>query len=133
MPEDQLMFRVLFRRPHYPVIIISADRLRVAYDLLALGRACLRSTPLEGKTQVSIIDASASEFEYNPETLSVIPSFYIMKPWSKKRMVDLYNQSVNAQELGGYYSDRSLNNKPVSRVTADLCDLIKRSNRGKDR
>jgi hypothetical protein len=133
MPDDQIMFRILLRSPIYPVIVISADRLRTAHNLNTLAVACLRSTPPEGKEHVTIIDTSARGFEYDLETVSVMPSFFMMKPLSKKRLVDLYNQSANARESGEYYSERSLNNKPLARVIADLCHLIKSNNRGKDR
>ena len=123
---DLILFRVLLRCPEYPVIILSADRLRTATDLQSLAMACVQSTPHDGKSHVTAVDATGSEFWYSQESYVISPGF-IFKKWTKKRLIDLYNQSVNARDTGVMYSDRSLGNKPFVRVFTDLCSLIEQS------
>lgn len=123
---DKIIFHVVFRSPKYPVIINSSDRLRAAKSLQGLAKACLLSSIHENNHHIIIINVTGDEFWYVPDFYAVSPGF-IHKRWTKKRMIDLYNQSVNARETGVTYSDRSLGNKTLARVTADLCALIERS------
>jgi hypothetical protein len=122
-------FQVLLLRPHYPVIIVSADRLKTAARLKELALDCLTAIPISPSTHITVIDADGKEFSYFSEKHFLLPAWNAPRPWSKKRMVDLYNQSINAREIGEIYPERSLNNKSVTQVVTDLCALIKSSNR----
>lgn len=123
---DQIIFRMLLRNPKYPMVILSADRLRVVTGLQTLATACVHSTPHDDKRHVTAVDATGNEFWYLPESYVISPGFYFKK-WTKKRLVNLYNQSVNARDTGVMYSDRSLGNKPFVRVFTELCSLINQS------
>lgn len=126
MTDDTFRFYALLRNPEYPVIILSSDRLRAAKNLDTLAMACLLSTVSENKHHVTVIDITGDEFWFVPGVYAITPGF-IHKRWTKKRMIDLYNQSVNARETGVTYSDRSLGNKSLARITTDICALIEES------
>ena len=119
---------MLLRNPHYPVIIVSADQLRSAKSLKGLAEACLISSVPDNSRQVIAIDITGDEFWYTPGSYVIWPGF-IHKPLTKKRMIDLYNESANARDTGVLYSDRSLGNKTLARISTDLCELIRLSNR----
>ena len=122
---EKIIFHVIFRKPNYPVIVISSDRLRVARSLKTLAEACLMSPIVDSTKHVIVLDATGEEFWYLPDQYTVAPGFF-PKRWTKKRMIDLYNQSANAQETGVTYSDRSLGSKSFDRIVSDLCALIQK-------
>ena len=128
--SETITVQMIFRKPRYPVMIVSGDRLRAAKSFKGLAQACVVSTIPEGGHHVTIIDITGDEFWYLPDTYLVSPGF-LHKRWTKKRMIDLYNQSTNAAETGKLYSDRSLGNKSLERVTRDLCMLIDEANKRK--
>ena len=95
----KILFHALLRIPDYPVIIVGADRLRTAKNLKGLAEACLVSPLPEGESMIIAIDITGDEFWHSPGQYAIIPGF-VHKQWTKKRMVDLYNQSTNARETG---------------------------------
>jgi len=124
--DNGIIFKTCWRSPKYPVIIMAPDRLWATKSLNGLARVCLGSPTDDAGQQIFIIDATGDEFIYVSKSYAVVPNI-IHKMWTKKRMIDLYNQSVNARETGIKYSERSLGNKHIARITADLCALIEKS------
>jgi len=117
-------FLVLLRRPRYPVIVLSADRLRAAENLQQLADACVISTPPAGSNHINVVDITLEIFWYDPDTLTLMPGF-MQRIKSKKALIDIYNQSANARESERYYSEKSLANKSVARVVMDLIELMR--------
>jgi len=56
MKEQEVEFKVLFRSPKYPVIIISQDKLLTSYDIDTLAIALLSVPPPCEKDYVKVID-----------------------------------------------------------------------------
>jgi len=124
MVQDQVEFRILFRRPVYPVIVISEDRLMVASNLKSLAKSCLSAKIGKGEKIIRAIDSSAEEFWYSPDNFAFAPGF-AFKRWTKKKIIELYNDSSNAKELDIKYPLKSLSNKRLSRIIADICKMLK--------
>lgn len=124
MGKDQVEFRILFRKPVYPVIVISEDRLVVASNLNNLAKSCLTAKIRKGEKIIKAIDSSAKEFWYSPDNFAFAPGF-AFKRWTKKQIIELYNGSSNAKELDKKYPLKSLSNKRLSRVIADICNILK--------
>jgi hypothetical protein len=123
MGEDQIRFNILFRRPKYPVIIISSDGLNSAYDIDQLAAHCILSEPFDNEFFVEIIDSTGEEFWYSPEHFTLSPGMAI-KRWTKKRVIELYNNSPNATYNKNSYPIKSLSNKRLSRIISDICELL---------
>jgi len=123
MDQGQIEFNVLFRNPEYPVIVISEDKLTVATNIKELAESCIASKIPEGETVIKAIDSSAEEFWYSPDNFAIAPGF-AFKKWTKKQIVELYNNSSNAKKSDKKYSLKSLSNKKLSRIIGDVCELL---------
>lgn len=123
MSEDQIRFNILFRKPKYPVIVISSDDLNSAYDIDQLAAHCILSEPFDNEIFVKVIDSTGEEFWYSPEHFTLSPGM-AFKRWTKKRIIELYNNSPNAKENNNSYPIQSLSNKRLSRIISDICELL---------
>jgi hypothetical protein len=123
MSEDQIRFNILFRRPKYPVIVISSDELSSAYDIDQLAAHCFFSEPLDNEIFVKVIDSTGEEFWYSPEHVTLSPGM-AFKRWTKKRIIELYNNSPKTKENNSSYPIKSLSSKKLSRIISDICDLL---------
>lgn len=123
MSEDQIRFNILFRRPKYPVIVISSDELNSAYDIDQLAAHCLLSESFDNELFVKVIDSTGEEFWYSPEHFALSPGM-AFKKWTKKRIIELYNNSPNAKDNKNSYPIKSLSNKKLSRIISDICELL---------
>jgi hypothetical protein len=126
MSVETFDIEILFRRPIYPVFIFSADRIRMADNPPALAQACQRSTPHVAGRYVILLDNTMEEFWFCPEQRTLMPGFVNIH-WPKKRLIDTYNQSVNAQQTGVQYPTRSINNRSVVRIFSEILALVQRS------
>ena len=124
MNQDQIEFKVLFRNPIYPVIVIAEDMLTVATNIKGLAESCISSKLPEGETVIKAIDSSAEEFWYSPDNYAIGPGF-AFKKWTKKQIVELYNNSSNVMKSNKKYSPKSLSNKKLPRIIGDICELLK--------
>ena len=115
--------RVVFRGPKYPTIVISRDRLYSATHPKDLVLHLISSHPLESEHRIKIIDNTGEEFWYQPDDQILLPGFPYTK-WTKRRIIDLYNESRNSEESGISYSTKSLSSKRLSSIIADICELI---------
>jgi hypothetical protein len=124
MDQEQIEFMVLFRNPGYPVIVISEDKLTAATNIKELAENCISSKMPEDETVIKVIDSSAEEFWYSPENYAIAPGF-AFKRWTKKQIVELYNNSSNTKKSDKKYSLKSLSNKKLSRIIGDICELLR--------
>ena len=123
MSEDQIRFNILFRKPKYPVIVISSDDLNSAYDIDQLAAHCILSEPFDNEIFVKVIDSTGEEFWYSPEHFTLSPGM-AFKRWTKKRIIELYNNSPNAKDNKNSYPIKSLSNKKLSLIISDICELL---------
>ena len=124
MDKEQIEFKILFRNPVYPVIVISEDKLMGATNMKDLAESCIASKMPEGETVIKAIDSSAQEFWYSPDNFAIAPGF-AFKKWTKKQIIELYNSSSNAKKSDEKYPLKSLSNKKLSRIIGDICNLLK--------
>lgn len=127
MRDDRIRFRILFRSPKYPVIVIAEDDIWPAYDIKELGTVCYVSEPIEDSDIIKVIDSSGEEFWYLPEQVALTPGF-MQRKWTKKKIIQLFNQSETAKEINVQYSMNSLSSKRLSTIVADICSLIDQNN-----
>lgn len=123
MGEDQIQFNILFRRPKYPVIVISPDELNAAFNIDQLATYCILSEPFDNEIIVKVIDSTGEEFWYSPEHFALSPGMSFKK-WTKKQITELYNNSPNAKYHKNSDSIKSLSNKRLSRIISDICELL---------
>ena len=123
MKKQEIEFKILFRSPKYPVIIISQNRLLTGYDINALSIALLSVPPPSEKIYVKVIDFTGEEFWFYPDKTYLTPGFF-PKKWTKKRVIELYNNSSNAKKSNSNYPLKSLSSKKFSRIISEICELL---------
>ena len=121
---NQIEFNIIFRKPKYPVIVVSDKRLFSAFDIKQLAICCLSSTPLENRNFVQVIDSTGAEFWYSPEKYILSPGF-AFKKWTKKRIVEAFNNSTNAKDSLQEYSMKSFSNKRLKQIIRDICEMLR--------
>lgn len=117
-------FCILLRKPIYPLIVISSDNLYSAFNIRELARNCMRSTIVGQEGYIKAIDSTGAEFCYYPEHCAITPGF-LSKRWTKKQIVEMYNESSNSNTSEQKYSTKSLSAKRLEKVVSDICNLLK--------
>ena len=117
-------FNIVFRKPQYPVLVVSDKKLFSAFNMKQLARSCMSSIPIEDKNYIQVIDSTGEEFWYSPDQNVLSPGF-AFKRWSKKRIVEAFNSNTNALELKQEYSIKSLSNKRLDKIVRDICELLR--------
>ena len=124
MSNEDINFRVLLRSPKYPVIVVTEEGLYSAYNIKQLGTICVISEPIDDDFELIVIDSSGAEFKYFAEHTALMPGI-LNKKWTKKQIIELYNNSVEAEESNIEYPMKSISNKKVSRIIGEICELLK--------
>lgn len=120
----KIEFNIVFRQPKYPVLVVSDKKLFSAFNIKQLARSCMSSTPIENKNYIQVIDSTGEEFWYSPDQYVLSPGF-AFKRWTKKRIVETFNNSTNALELMQEYPLKSLSNKRLDKIVRDICELLR--------
>lgn len=124
MAKEKQKFSVLFRKPIYPLIVISHDNILMsAFNIKELATCCLAAIPSKEDDVIKAIDSAGEEFWYLPEICAIAPGFFFNK-WTKRKIIDLYN-SGNVVTEDTKYSDRAISNKRLSVIISDICKLLR--------
>ncbi len=121
---SQIEFRIIIRKPKYPVIVVSAERLYSAYNINQLATFCISVTPVEDRKIIPVVDSTGKEFWYSLEHYALSPGFS-RKKWTKKRLIETYNGSTNAKDTNQEYPMKSLSAKRFDKIFRDLCKLLR--------
>ncbi len=124
MANEQINFKVLLRSPKYPVIVVADDGLYSAYNIEQLGALCVISEPFDDDDELKVVDSSGAEFIYFSEHTALMPGI-LNKRWTKKKLIELYNTSVNAEETNIQYPLKSISSKKLSRIMGEICELLR--------
>lgn len=121
---DGIKFNIAFRRPKYPVIVVSADCLYSAFNIDQLARSCISSIPIDNKSYIQVIDSTGEEFWYSTEKFILSPGF-AFKKWTKKRIVEIFNSSPTFKSSLQEYPIKSLSSKRLDRIIRDICEILR--------
>ena len=121
---DQIEFNIILRKPKYPVIVLSDNRLYSAFNIKQLAKSCISSVPIENNSYIQVIDSTGSEFWYSPENYVLSPGFSFKK-WTKKRIIEAFNNSANAKDPLQEYSMKSLSSKRLEKIIRDICEMLR--------
>jgi len=103
----KIVFNVAWKKPKYPVIVISDDRLYSAFNIKQLAKCCFLSIPIDKNNYTNVIDSTGEEFWYSPENYILSPGFSF-KRWTKKKIIETFNNSENAKSKAQEYSMKSI-------------------------
>ena len=121
---SQIEFNIILRKPKYPVVVVSNDRLYSAFNIKQLAKSCISSMPIENKTIIQVVDSTGEEFWYSPEQYVLSPGFSFKK-WTKKRIIEAFNSSKNAKYSTQEYSMKSLSSKRLEKIIRDICEMLR--------
>jgi len=69
MSQKQRNFNVLFRKPRYPLIVISVDKLMAAFNIKELAACCISARPAEvGKAFTALTEPDRKCMTKRPST-----------------------------------------------------------------
>ncbi len=72
----------------------------------------------------SMVDSIGADWQFHTSKLYIVPS--LKRKWSKKRIIQAYNDSKNCKSIGPY-SEKSLSSKRFETVFSDIVELIEQS------
>jgi len=121
---SQIEFNIILRKPKYPVIVVSNEKLYSAFNVKQLAKSCISSLPIENKTIIQVVDSTGEEFWYSPEQYILSPGFSFKK-WTKKRIIEAFNNSKNAKDSTQEYSMKSLSSKRLEKIIRDICEMLR--------
>ena len=121
---NEIKFNVIFRSPQYPVFVVSKEKLCSAFNIDELAVCCISSSSFTGKTYIQVIDSRGEAFWYSPDQYALSPGFEFKK-WTKKRIIETYNSSINAQLSDQPYSMRSISSKRLDKIIKDICTMLR--------
>jgi hypothetical protein len=58
----------------------------------------------------------------------VVSPFIADKRWTKRKVIEMFNQSHNARDLDVAYSDRELSAKRFDRIMAEIVHMLQKPN-----
>ena len=73
MSKDRIEFNIFFRKPIYPLVVISADKLMAAYNIKELAACCITALPVDESGIIKAIDSSGEEFWYSLKNCAIAP------------------------------------------------------------
>ena len=115
-------FGILFRKPAFPVIGLVDGMLVSARTLKPLALILMESDPISDDDIIKLIDSTGEEFWYLRRQKTLSPGFMV-KRWTKQKIIDLYNRHIGTDRS---YQLRSLSNKRLAEIIAEISDLIQR-------
>jgi hypothetical protein len=118
------MIKYLFRGPVFPIIleingtIIGANN----YEQLDNG---LSSLDLPEGGYIPFVDSSGEGWALSVDQMVLSP-LTVKKRWTKKEVIQLFNNSNTAKQENKKYSSKSLSSKRFDRIISELVELIRR-------
>ena len=120
---SEIDFRIILRKPIYPVIIISADQLCSAFNIKQLAKGCINAIPIDDKEIVKVIDSTGEEFWYSMRNYALSPGI-ASKKWTKNKIVEMYNESSNIIDPKLKFPLKSLSSKRLDTIISELCERL---------
>ncbi|MGR8932568.1 MAG: hypothetical protein ACU836_18245 [Gammaproteobacteria bacterium] len=120
---EEVEFRIMFRSPIYPVLIVAPEKLYSAFNLKQLAEICVSLKLAGSEEKLRVVDSTGSEFWYLPDEYILAPGF-VARKWTKKKLIEIFNSSLNAIESNQEYSMKSLSAKKLENVVGDICSIL---------
>jgi hypothetical protein len=117
------MVQYLFRKPQFPVICNINGRLVGARSGQDLQKQLDAMELRDGGSHFPLVDSSAEGWALVAEYMVVSP-IVADKRWTKRKLIEVFNQSNNAKELGVAYSERGLSAKRFDRIMAEIVHIL---------
>ena len=114
--------RYVFRRPHFPVIIVAGDRVFGSASTASVKKVLRRQA--QPGVKLRLLDATWEWFEVLSDLDAIAPSLIDRAPPTKGSMVALVNGRSNRAPGAPLYEARSLSNRTRDDVLAGLLAVL---------
>jgi hypothetical protein len=121
------MVGYLLRRPKFP-IICRIDNTLLAAKSGAEFNSRLKSLGSITDGNYDVVNGSGEGWSLNTEHMVISPICF-KRRWTKKEIIQMYNNSRCSEITGEKYSEKSLSAKRVDRIVADVAKLISDANK----
>jgi hypothetical protein len=116
------MINYIFRKPKFPVVYENNNNLiggktEKGFEIKVANLNIPSTSPPD------VIDATGEVWFLSTDTLVLAPLTF-KKRCTKKRLIDIYNNSNNSKENHIKYAEKSLSTKNFSRIIGDIVDLL---------
>ena len=115
----------VFRRPRFPIICNIDGELVAGSTAQHFERRMGKVTLPSGRV-FKIVDATGEGWVLHTD-LSAISPLTLDKQWTKSRVIDMFNTSLNAQRAALRYPPRSLANRRLEAVIRDVVELLRQA------
>jgi len=117
----EIKVNFMFRNPVFPVLIIDRIELFAATNNRQLARTIVNCNVDEDEKYIKMIDSTGEEFWYDPGSSIIAPGFTI-KRWTKKKIIDLYNERYSNPKVK--ITQKSLSNILLNDIISLICKLV---------
>ena len=118
------MIDYLYRKPKFPIICIIDNWLISASSQLIFQHRVAKVT-LSPATNYSIIDSIGNDWQLYADEMYIAPT--LRRKWSKKKIIQIYNQSRNYGKTDISYSEKLLSSKRFEVIFTDIVKFIEQS------
>lgn len=112
---------IALRRPQFPVVAKTEKSLWGFKSLQTLVGFLSVYNPRNDGTGLLIVDARGEEFFFDRERSFIVPEF-LVKKWTKKRLIQLYNSRCKREDF--LYTRKNLNSIKLAVLVEEICVLI---------
>lgn len=115
------MVGYLFRKPNYPLLIETDSRMVGASNAQEIEKIYKKAL-FSNKDSYIIIDSTGEGWSFFPED-DVISPLTILKRWSKQKIIDFFNASLEEMCSTSRYQPRSLSNRRLEQVILEIIEF----------
>jgi hypothetical protein len=115
------MVQYQFRKPKFPLLLAS-DTIVIGAKSDSEVKKWIKKLTFQEKSSYQVIDATAEGWSYYPEH-DVITPLSIDKRWTKKKIIDFYNDSIKNEDSKEEYVAKSLGNKKLTAIIEEIAQL----------
>ena len=116
------MINYIFRKPKFPVIYENNGNL-IGGKTEKVFVNKIENQTIPSKSPHDVIDATGEVWFLSTDPLVMAPLSFKNK-CSKKRLIEIYNNSRNSKENNTKYSEKSLSNKKFKKIIEDIVELL---------
>ncbi|WP_018402891.1 hypothetical protein [Marinobacter gelidimuriae] len=114
------MIQYLFRKPKYPVLIETDERVMGARSGERIGRLCNQSS-FDAKESYIVIDSSGEGWSFFPAH-EVISPLTTQKRWTKAKIIELFNASLAGTGNDAHYEPGSLSSRRLEQIVREIVE-----------
>ncbi len=114
------MVQYLFRKPKYPILIETDGRVMGARSAERIDRLCKQSSFTAKQTYI-VIDSIGEGWSFSPDH-NVISPLAMHKRWTKAKIIELFNASLDQTQSDAHYKSGSLSSKRLEKIVREIVE-----------